>query len=249
MGFTKLDSGIVDSSVWSEVYPTRVVWVTFLAKADAKGIVRASQSGMKRASNVTQDEFDIAIKCLEGPDPDSRSPEHDGRRIQKIDGGWLVLNYQKYRMFSYSNSPEAIRQRKHREKDGVRDTPLHVTKGRDISASASVLSSLTFKEGIWSGIADKDRETWGAAFPACDVNAELRKMASWLVANPSKKKSNYRRFIHNWLTRAQDAGGTKGVPEKMEDRDAFRRSYEARKKREVKALDEQRYVPKPEPKP
>jgi hypothetical protein len=31
------------------------------------------------------------------PDPDSRTPEHEGRRIEVIDGGWRLLNHEKYR--------------------------------------------------------------------------------------------------------------------------------------------------------
>jgi len=105
MGFTKLDSCILDSSVWFESVYTRVVWVAFLAKADANGFVAASYQGMQHASNVPADEFGKAVKVLESPDPDSRSPEHDGRRIEKVEGGWVVLNYRKYRQYSYSNSP------------------------------------------------------------------------------------------------------------------------------------------------
>ena len=148
MGFTKLDSGIVDSSIWAEPLATRVVWVTFLAKSNYHGIVKASRSGMLRSSNVMEKDFNEAIQTLESPDSDSRSPEFDGRRIQKIEGGWQILNYQRYREFSYSDSPSAIRQRRHREER--RDRSLHVTKGCDISASASASesSSLSLTKNI-----------------------------------------------------------------------------------------------------
>jgi hypothetical protein len=39
---------------------------------------------------------------------------------------------------------------------------------------------------------------------------------SWLLANPSKKKSNYKKFLHNWFTRTQDNGGSKGEKPKNE---------------------------------
>jgi len=63
--------------------------------------------------------------------------------------------------------------------------------------------------GVWGGITEDDKKIWAEAFPACDIETELKRMASWLVANPTKQKKNYRRFIHNWLTRTQDKGGTK----------------------------------------
>jgi len=68
-----------------------------------------------------------------------------------------------------------------------------------------------FDGSSWNEITDEDRMAWAAAYPACDVHAELRKMGEWLKANPTKKKSNYRRFITNWLSRTQDKGGTKGA--------------------------------------
>jgi len=66
-----------------------------------------------------------------------------------------------------------------------------------------------FKERQFFNIKDEDVQGWLEAYPACDVNSELRKMREWLLANPEKKKKNYRRFIVNWLIRTQDKGGTR----------------------------------------
>jgi len=68
----------------------------------------------------------------------------------------------------------------------------------------------------------EDKAGWLDAYPACDIDQELRKMREWLLSNPAKKKKNYRRFITNWLSRSQEKGGTK-------------LSYKEKKK---KALDE-----------
>ena len=47
-------------------------------------------------------------------------------------------------------------------------------------------------------------EVFKEKYPALDVEAEVRKMEAWIIANPKNKKSNWERFIVNWLTRAQD---------------------------------------------
>jgi uncharacterized protein YdaU (DUF1376 family) len=47
-------------------------------------------------------------------------------------------------------------------------------------------------------------EVWTSAFPAVDVQGELNRAAAWLIANPKNQKSNYARFLTNWLSRAQD---------------------------------------------
>lgn len=59
-------------------------------------------------------------------------------------------------------------------------------------------------DGAWSGIPDALMATWLQAYPALSLDAELSKAAAWIIANPANKKSNYARFLTNWLTRAQD---------------------------------------------
>lgn len=94
--YTKLFSSITESTVWGEPYATRIVWVTMLAMADARGNVYGSVPGLARRANVTRDECDVALASFCAPDRDSRTPDHDGRRIEPIDGGWRLLNHGKY---------------------------------------------------------------------------------------------------------------------------------------------------------
>jgi hypothetical protein len=99
------------------------------------------------------------INILESPDPLSRSINDEGRRIRKVDGGYFLINYQKYRDFTYSDNPEAVRKRKQREE---RDNMGHVPTCPDISghsASASASSSVLKKENI----KEKER-TWRTSF-------------------------------------------------------------------------------------
>ena len=66
-----------------------------------------------------------------------------------------------------------------------------------------------FGTAEFENITEKDNTIWGKAYPACDIKAEINKMAAWLAANPTRKKANYKRFITNWLSRQQDRGGSK----------------------------------------
>jgi hypothetical protein len=45
---------------------------------------------------------------------------------------------------------------------------------------------------------------WRGAYPALSLDVELSKASAWLIANPKNAKSNYARFLTNWLTKAQD---------------------------------------------
>lgn len=96
-GWTKLFSSIVTSSIWCEDDKTFRVWVALLALSDQEGIVEGSVPGLANLCRLQPAEMRAALEKLASPDPDSRSPEFEGRRIEKIEGGWRLLNYEKYR--------------------------------------------------------------------------------------------------------------------------------------------------------
>lgn len=65
-----------------------------------------------------------------------------------------------------------------------------------------------FTTESWLNIPTRDIQRWKETYPACDIDYELKKMADWLIANPTKKKKNYKSFISRWLTSTQDKGGS-----------------------------------------
>ncbi len=96
-GYTKLFGSIVASTIWREPHTVRIVWITMLAMAGKSGIVEASVPGLADLARVTLDECKEALAALEAPDEYSRTPDNEGRRIEKCDGGWFILNHGKYR--------------------------------------------------------------------------------------------------------------------------------------------------------
>ena len=131
-GWTKLFSSLPTSSIWSEAYATRIVWTTMLAVADAEGLVEGSVPGFARLANVTIEEMQTAIDRLSSPDPYSRTPDHDGCRIERVQGGWRILNYRLYRE---RVGQSAERMRRWRDRHGV--TPRHCdATSRDVTAEA-----------------------------------------------------------------------------------------------------------------
>lgn len=95
--WTPLFSSIVTSSIWSESKETKIVWITLLALKDRFGKVDGAVPGLARVAGVTVKECEAALKVLESADSYSRTQEHEGKRIRKVDGGWLVLNHLKHR--------------------------------------------------------------------------------------------------------------------------------------------------------
>lgn len=95
--FTKLFSSITASTIWAEPDHTRILWVTMLAMADQHGRVWASIPGLANMARIAIDKCEDSLKSLSSPDRYSRTKDHEGRRIEEIDGGWRLLNHAKYR--------------------------------------------------------------------------------------------------------------------------------------------------------
>ncbi len=102
----------------------------------------ASAANVARRAIVTLEEAEAALTTLAAPDPDSSDPENDGRRVERVPGGWVVLNAIKYRdLVTRAIIQEQTRERvrKYRAKQNgnapVTDpsvTETHVTKSNDL---------------------------------------------------------------------------------------------------------------------
>ncbi len=96
-GYTKLFNSILASTIWREPDHVRILWITLLAMADKQGIAEGSVPGLADFARLTVADTRRALKRLAAPDKDSRSQEHQGRRIRPVEGGWHLLNHGKYR--------------------------------------------------------------------------------------------------------------------------------------------------------
>lgn len=96
-GYTKLFSSILDSTIWRESDKTRILWITMLAMAGKDGVVESSVPGLADRARLTREDTDEALAALKAPDADSRTKAHEGRRIEDVEGGWLILNHAFYR--------------------------------------------------------------------------------------------------------------------------------------------------------
>jgi hypothetical protein len=181
MAYTKLFNSIVTSTIWSEDDQTRIVWITMLALADKNGEVQGSVPGLARIAGVTVDACRAAISKFLAPDPDSRTKDDEGRRIEEIDGGWALINHRKYRdMASDADRAEkaAIRQARHRAnqtRNGV--TPL----SRTVTHSNAPVTP----ESHQIPHADTDTDTDTDTDSKADSDAEKRKKKPKPVQSPA----------------------------------------------------------------
>lgn len=152
-GYSKLFSSIVTSSVWCEDNTVLRVWIAMLATCDHRGIVEGGVPGFASLCRISCDEMRRALQILSSPDPDSRTPDNDGKRIEAIKGGWRILNYLEYRNRlqekegSKSRAMRECRARKKLETDG-NALPSVTTCGGDVTLPASASAYAYEKEYI-----------------------------------------------------------------------------------------------------
>lgn len=138
MGYVLLDDRILSSTLWLD-RTAREVFITALLMArpfvlddpaaqlqvrsiaptgwtvppGSYGFVAAAGPGIVQHAAVPMEEGLAALERLCSPDSESRSRDFDGRRMARIDGGYVVLNFAKYRRTDRTN---AARQARHRSK-------------------------------------------------------------------------------------------------------------------------------------
>lgn len=98
--YGKIFAQIFDSSI-AEDYQLRLVFQDMIILADINGVVDMTVESLSRRTNVPIEIVRKAITELELPDSKSRTPEHQGARIKRLDEhrdwGWMILNYETFR--------------------------------------------------------------------------------------------------------------------------------------------------------
>jgi hypothetical protein len=220
--YNKIFHKILDSSIWLEPTPTRIVWITLIAAMDQDGFAHFSAlENLAGRARVTVDEAKEAVECFLAPDPNSANPANEGRRIERVPGGYMILNASEHRQtVNRIIQREQTRERvaKHRAKQRyttvtevlptVTTRPYTeaeaYTETEAVKTLASSAKIALSANGLWENISVEIRSAWERAHPAVNLDTELAKAAAWILANPKNVKKNYAKFLTNWLARSQD---------------------------------------------
>ena len=176
--YNKLFTKILDSTIWLEPDSTRLVWITFLAVMDEDGFVALSSVGNVAArARVSPEDAERAVRALESPDSIDSAQEHEGKRIERVPYGWMVLNAGKYReLIRRETAKEQTRARVARHRERHRNAG--VTQANEkLTTSVAVAVSETSKSKAMSGKPDvvppKSRDNSQTRQQALDVLAFL----------------------------------------------------------------------------
>ncbi len=240
MPFVKLDCGIIHSSLWAEDSDTKICWITLLLLADATGFVRAAASAIAREAGIPADVARRALDLFLSPDDESRTPDNEGKRVERVEGGYRVLNYEKYRERDYTNAERQKRWRETQKSNvtGVTEvlpvTPRNTCRSRKQKHTqkegangsrpqSKEISSATILRGTQWEKKPQSVEDWlkelesDKTYQGIDVRREYGKMLAW--CNVRRKQPTKRRFI-NWIN-----GAEKTLPARHAAKPDYKRNY------------------------
>jgi len=261
MAFVKLDTGILRSTTWLDK-PARDIFITALLLAEPRefteevvqykvgsleptgwsappgwyGYVQASGPGLIRLADVQQPEASRALARLGDPDPESRSQDYEGRRLIRIDGGYLVLNYAKYRDKDHTSAERSRRYRATRalrvasSRHGVTDRSItHADADADAEEIPPVVplagepskGKRPRRPGLSHFVPD-DWQPKPAHLAKVSLRSEswlskqLEDFRNWEFKTP---RSDWDRAFHIWLNKSLDEP-VRGKPVRREEDDA-----------------------------
>ena len=206
--YNKLFTKILDSSVWLESTTTRIVWLTFIASMDEDGFATfAAVGNLANRARVTVAQCEVAIKVLESPDPESADPDHQGRRIERVPGGWVVLNAPKYRdlitrIVARERTKERVRKHRAKKAGGggyvsVTNSNAPVTQSEALAVALAPTEKITRSVALTRSAPEAFTEFWAlyprkvgkiAALKAWRSTApkiaDVRSALAWQVTQP-----------------------------------------------------------------
>ena len=195
-GYTPAFDSIYDGTLYGR-WPAAAVMATLIPLIDAKGCINRSFEAIAGMTGWPMELLKRGIEELEQPDPHSRTPAEDGRRLIKLDParpwGWRVVNHMLYREKARKMAYDKERtesgrdaERKRAERENSRDVPTSPDESRDVPLSDSYADSEAKKTRARAAHDSPDAKTRGDAEPPpgldpaawsrwCDYRVQIRK--------------------------------------------------------------------------
>jgi hypothetical protein len=100
--FAKIFGSMFDGTLATKgPWEALVTFQQLLILCDRVGMVDITPEAISRRTTIPLEIIRKGIAALEAPDPDSRRPDEDGRRIVRLaphrSWGWQIVNYEHYR--------------------------------------------------------------------------------------------------------------------------------------------------------
>lgn len=187
---------IVDSSLWAEPDFVVKVFITMLAKKDKDNVCRGSAFNIARWANKTEGEVLEALRLLSSPDTKREEPQlYEGRRIERVADGWLVLNGEFYqRLMKSANRRESKTEwQRENRREGKKEEVVEPPKKRLEKPTLAMVKL----EAAKIGLSDLEADKFFSYYEANGWRVGKNTMKSWPHA------------LIGWKMRSNEYGGSK----------------------------------------
>jgi len=140
MSFGKIHAQMYEGSMFGAGLEVMAIWPYMLARADKNHRIEMNPKMVAAMIGCSVDDVTTALGILESPDPESRSKEHEGRRIVK-EGEYMyfIPNRRLYCAMQNDTVVQAqgrIRQRRYRWKEAYKIKESELTDSQEASFRA-----------------------------------------------------------------------------------------------------------------
>lgn len=139
------DGTLATNGPWESL----VTFQQLIILADKNGVIDMTAEAIARRTTIPLEIIVAGIAALEQPDPDSRTPTEEGRRIARLSEsrtwGWQIVNYQHYRNLRSAEERRIYHQQYYHDKRKTK----HVST---LSTDSTKAVSSKHKQGV-SGLA------------------------------------------------------------------------------------------------
>ena len=153
-----------------------------------------------RRTTLPQEIVDAGFSALMQPDPYSRTPTEDGRRLVPIDParpwGVRVVNINVYRQIRTADE----------RREYMRE---YAKKKRERPEAGGTVESIPLKDGTEYEVRESFVAELDRLYPNVEPKQTLREIRGWCIGNPAKLKTRrgIRRCIVAWFNREQAKHG------------------------------------------
>ncbi len=121
--YGKIFDSMYDSTL-ADDWRALITFQQMIVLCDADGTVDMTPHSIARRTGIPIEHIEAGLKILEEPDPYSRTPDQEGRRIERLDDhrpwGWSIINHAYYRALQDAETVREnnrIRKQRQRERE------------------------------------------------------------------------------------------------------------------------------------
>lgn len=135
--YGKVFSSMYDGTLYGH-WQAIVCFQQMIVLCDSDGVVDMTPQAMAARTSIPLEIIQDGLKILEQPDPYTRTPGEDGKRITRLDDhrpwGWRIVNHKAYRdMIALEDKRRADRERVAAKRAAEKETSQPVADSRDLS--------------------------------------------------------------------------------------------------------------------